>query len=92
MSADFTLKVPADPQFHGLANDVVGRYVELVGVPEGEREAIAAAVSSALEGLGAAPSESVDLTCTAKAAGFDITVRCGARTAVVHHPQPAARR
>jgi hypothetical protein len=42
--------------------------------------------------LAAAPAEAIDLACTARPAGFDITVRCGNRSAVVHHPQPAAKR
>jgi hypothetical protein len=92
MSFVFTLRVPADPRFHGLANDVVARYVELAGIPPAEREAVAAALSAALDGLGPAPPETIDLACTAKSSGFDITVRCGSRSAVVHHPQPAARR
>jgi predicted transcriptional regulator len=92
MSSVFTLRVPADAQFRGLANDVVARYVELAGLPNGERETVAAAVAAALEGLAAAPAEAIDLACTARPAGFDITVRCGGRSTVVHHPQPAAKR
>jgi hypothetical protein len=87
----FTLRVPADPQFRGLANDVVARYVELAGLPDGEREAVATAVAAAVDGLGAASAEIIDLSCTARPAGFDITVRCGGRSAVVRHPQPTAK-
>jgi hypothetical protein len=71
---------------------VVARYVELAGLPNAERETVAAAVAAAVEGLGASPAEAIDLDCTTRPAGFDITVRCGGRSAVVHHPQPAARR
>ena len=92
MSSVFTLRVPADPRFGGLANDVVARYVEIVGIADAERAAVAKALAAALDGLGAAPAEAVDLVCTARPAGFDITVRCGGRSAVVHHPQPAANR
>ena len=92
MSSEFTLRVPADPQFRDLANEVVVRYVELAGLPNAERETVAAAVAAALEGLGAAPAEAIDLACTTRPAGFDITVRCGGRSATVHHPQPAAKR
>ncbi len=92
MSSEFTLRVPADPRFRGLANDVVGRYVDLAGIPEAERDTLATALSAAIDGLGAAPAEAIDLACTAKPSGFDITVRCGARSAVVHHPQPTAKR
>ena len=92
MSSVFTLRVPADPRFRGLANDVVGRYVDLAGIPETERDALTTALTGALDGLGAGPTEAIDLACTARPAGFDITVRCGARSAVVHHPQPAAKR
>jgi len=92
MSFEFTLRVPTDPRFSGLANDVVGRYVDLAGIPETERDTLATALAAAIDGLGAAPSEAIDLACTAKPAGFDITVRCGGRSAVVHHPHPAAKR
>ena len=88
----FTLRVPADPQFRGLANDVVARYVELAGLPDAERETVATALAAAVDGLGAAPAETIDLACTVRPAGFDITVRCGGRSVVVHHPQPAAKR
>ena len=92
MSSVFTLRVPADPRFRGLANDVVARYVDLAGIPETDRDSLAAALAVALDGLGAGPTEAIDLACTARPAGFDITVRCGGRSAVVHHPQPAAKR
>ena len=88
----FTLRVPADPRFRGLPNEVVARYVDLAGIPDAERETVSTALTAALDGLGAAPAEAVDVVCTMKAAGFDITVRCGGRSAVVHHPQPAAKR
>ncbi len=92
MSSVFTLRVPADPRFRGLADDVVARYVEIVGIGDAERAALATALAAALDGLAAAPAETLDVVCTAKPAGFDITVRCGGRSAVVHHPQPAANR
>ena len=92
MASVFTLQVPADARFLGLANDVVARYVDLAGIPETDRETLAAALTAALDGLSAAPTEAIDLACTATPAGFDITVRCGGRSAVVHHPQPAAKR
>jgi hypothetical protein len=84
--------VPADSQFRGLVNDVVARYVELAGVTDAERDSVASALAEAIDGLGAAPAETVDLVCTTRPAGFDITVRCGGRSAVVHHPQTAAKR
>ena len=92
MSSVFTLRVPADPQFRGLADDVVARYVEIAGIPGAERDAVASALAAALDGLHPAPAEAVDLVCTTKPGGFDLTVRCGGRSAVVHHPQPAAKR
>jgi len=92
MSSEFTLRVPADPRFRGLANDVVGRYVDLAGIAETDRDVLAMALAAALDGLGAGPADAIDLTCTAKPAGFDITVRCGGQSAVVHHPQPTAKR
>ena len=92
MSSVFTLRVPADPQFRGLANDVVARYVEIAGIPDAERDAVSSALVAAIDGLGVAPAEVVDLVCTTKPGGFDLTVRCGGRSAVVHHPQPAAKR
>ena len=90
-TAVFTLQVPADPRFGGLANDVVARYVEIVGIPDAERDAVSRALTAALDGLNAEPTDAVELVCTDKAGGFDLTVRCGGRSAVVHHPQPAAK-
>ena len=92
MSVVFTLRVPADPRFHGLPGEVVARYVEIAGIPDADREAVSSALAAALDGLAGAPAEAVDLVCTMKAGGFDITVRSGGRSAVVHHPQATAKR
>jgi hypothetical protein len=91
MSAEFTLRVPADPQFRGLANEVVARYVEVSGIPEPDRPPLAASFAAALDRVSPGETDQIDVVCTAVPGGFDITVRCGGRSAVVHHPQPAAR-
>lgn len=92
MSAAFSLRVPADSRFRGLAGDVVARYVEIAGLPDAERDAVVGALTAALDGLGVGPADAIDLVCTTKPAGFDITIRSGGRSAVVHHPQAAAQR
>jgi hypothetical protein len=88
----FTLRVPADPAFRGLAVDVVGRYVEISGGSAAEREAVAEALTRALDGLAGGPGDAIDLTCTPGALGLDVSVRCGARSAAMHHPRPAEKR
>ena len=92
MSAAFTLRVPADPEFRALANDVVARYVEIAGGSDAERGAFVAALSDAIDGLAGAPGEPLELACTTRPSGFDITVRSGGREVIVHHPSPAGKR
>jgi hypothetical protein len=89
MSSAFTLRVPADPQFRSLANDVVARYVELAGGSDVERSAFVAAVSDAVKGMS---GDMVELVCTTGSSGVDITVRAGGRQVAVHHPLPAGKR
>jgi hypothetical protein len=88
----FTLRVPADPAFQGLAGEVVGRYIELSGGTAAERETVTAAVTSAVDGLAGRPGEAVDVLCTPGASGLDVAVRCGGRSASLHHPRPAEKR
>jgi hypothetical protein len=88
----FSLRVPADAAFRGLAADVVGRYGELSGGTPAERDAVTAALNGAIDELDASPGEAVDLECTAGAAGLDVAVRSGGRSAAVHHPRPAEQR
>lgn len=88
----FTLHVPVDSAFRELAAAVVGRYVELVGGSPAERDHVTAALARAIDGLAGRPGEAIDLECTQGASGVDVAVRCGDRSAAVHHPGPAARR
>ena len=92
MSPAFTLRVPADPRFRSLAHEVVGRYVEIAGGSEADRDAFIRAIIEAVERLDGAASDVLDLVCHARPSAFEVTIRCGGREAVVHHPLPAAKR
>jgi hypothetical protein len=90
MSGDaFRLRVAAGPEFRDLANGVVDRYIELSGGTAAERGAFAAALTEAIDGLVTGTDEAIDLVCTTRPSGFDMTVRCGSRSVVVRHPLPA---
>jgi len=92
MSRDaFVLRVPADPAFRDLAVDVVGRYIELLGGPDAERARFDAALAEAINKLGADPDDVLDLICTTRSDGFDLTIRCGGRSTVVRHPLAAGK-
>ena len=88
----FSLRVPADAAFRGLAGEVVGRYVELSGGSAAERDAVAAALNGAIDELAAAPGEAVELECRVGASGLEVDVRSGGRSTAVHHPRPAEKR
>jgi hypothetical protein len=92
MSPAFTLRVPADPRFRSLAPEVVGRYVEIAGGSEADRDAFTRAVDDAVERLAAAPADALDLVCNATPSAFEVTIRCSGREAVVQHPLPAGKR
>jgi hypothetical protein len=87
--AVFTLHVPAAAPFRGLASDLVGRYIELSGRTDAEREAFTAALADAIDGLQGGPDDLLLLVCTTRPAGFDVSVACGTRSVVVRHPLPA---
>ncbi len=92
MSQAFTLRVPADPRFRPLAHEVVGRYVEIVGGSEAEREAFTSALIEAVDRLADTSGDVLELTCRVRPSGFDVAITCGGRHAVVQHPLPAAKR
>jgi hypothetical protein len=75
-----------------MAQEVVGRYVELSGGSAAEREAAVRAVTAALDDIAGAPGEPLEIAGAPHPSGVDVTLQCGRRALVVHHPLPAARR
>jgi hypothetical protein len=92
MSPAFTLRVPADPRFRSLAHEVVGRYIEIVGGSDTDRDTFTRAFLDAVERLVPTSDDVLDVVCTARPSGFDVTIRCGSRETVVQHPLPAGKR
>jgi hypothetical protein len=96
MSEPFTLKVPAEGRYRVIGPEVAGRYVELLGGSDADRQALMALLTDALADIAEATDGSCDLTFAPTEAGVEVTVRCGARTAVVrhvlHHARPGSVR
>jgi len=94
MSDPFTLRVPVEPRFRALGPELAGRYIELLGGSDTERQTLSAAVAGALTDLAAAaPSGAAcDVACSASGAGVEVTVRCGTHSAVVRQALAAAKR
>jgi len=94
MPLPFSLSVPLDSNYRGIAPEVAGKYVELLGGGPNDAEGLAAAVAGALDGLatGGKPGSHADLKFRRDPDGIHIEVRCGDRSSVVKHLLPAAKR
>ena len=92
--SSFALDVPVDPRFRVLGPEVAGRYVEVLGGGEADRQTFAAAVAEAMATVarGAAPDGQIDLKFSTEAAGIAVECRCDGRSSVVRHALAAARR
>jgi hypothetical protein len=91
MPEPFTLTVPADARYRGLAPEVAGKYVELSGGAESDAAAFAEALSDALRALvrDAANGATVELSFRPAAGGIEVGLGCAGRTSVVRHRFPA---
>jgi hypothetical protein len=85
-SPAFTLHVPSQPPFRSLACDVVSRYIDLGGGTEAERSAFAATLATAIDALVGDSNADLELSCVAGSSGFEIRLRSGSQSSVVHHP------
>ena len=89
--SSFALDVPVDPRYRVLGPEVAGRYVEVLGGGESDRQAFAAAVAEAMA-RGASPDGQIDLKFRTEASGIEVECRCDGRSSVVRHALAAARR
>ena len=81
----FTLCVPADPGYRSIAAEVVARYVDLAGGTEEERRALESAFTKAIDAIADASQADVEVTCVSEPSGFELTLRCDGRSAIVRH-------
>jgi hypothetical protein len=93
MADPVTLLVPADARYRVLAPEIAAKYAELAGGSPTEGQAVASALSAALDEVatGAAEDAHVDLTLQAESGVVEIALRCEGRSAVVKQPLPAQK-
>ena len=93
MSDSFTLSIPADPRYRGLATEVAGKFAELAGGSAADGTGLADALENALAQVidGAGPGAHVDVAFRPTTAAIDVHLRCGPRTAVIRHLLPARK-
>jgi hypothetical protein len=91
MPTPVKLSVPVEPRYRVFAPQVVGKYAELLGCSAAEADAVAAAVTEAIDSLarGAAADANADLTLATTDGEIAIGVSCGGRSSVVRRPLPA---
>ena len=93
MSLPFSLQVPADARYRVLAPEIASRYAEVSGGTKADGQALAAALTEALEGLAreGGPDATFDLRFEPGASGVEVTVRSEGRSTVVRHALPAPK-
>jgi hypothetical protein len=90
MSDGFTLSVPADARFRGLASELAGRFARLAGGSDADASAVSVAVADAVEQAATSAGESdIVVECRNEASGLDLVLRFAGETLAVHHPLPA---
>lgn len=94
MSDAFKLQVPFEAAYRALVPEVASRYAELLGGSPADTVAFAAAVTSAIDrlGAGAGPDTHVDLTFRPAGTGVQVEVSCRGRRATVNVTIPVAKR
>ena len=92
--SSFVLHVPVDPRFRVLAPEIAGKYVDVLGGSDADRQALTAAVTDALAALSrdASPDGTIDLAFTSDAASIEIACRHAGQSSVVRHALTAAKR
>jgi hypothetical protein len=83
MPHPFVLQVPADGRYRVLAPEIAGKFVELVGGTAADSRALADALVSAMSRVANGSADALDLAFEIGAGGVQVTVRCGAQSAVV---------
>ena len=92
--SSFALHVPVDPRYRVLGPEVAGRYVDVLGGSDADKQAFSAAVTDAMATVsrGAADDGQIDMRFKTDAAGIEVECRCAGRSSVVRHALAAASR
>ena len=90
-SPAFTLQVSADSDFRALLSEVAARYVEIMGAPASECEALTRMLAEKVEALAGGGHQTLQIACTPLAHGIDVAIRANGHTTVVHHPLVAGK-
>lgn len=92
--SSFALHVPVDPKYRVLGPEVAGRFVDVLGGNDADRQSFTAAVTEAMATVsrGASADGQIDLRFAADAAGIEVECRCAGRSSVVRHALAAAQR
>jgi hypothetical protein len=90
MSDAFKMHVPFDAAYRAMVPEVTSRYAELLGGSPADAAALAAAVASAIErlGAGAGGDALIDLAFRPTAASVHVDVSCNGQHETVHVPIP----
>ena len=92
MSDAFKMHVPFDAAYRAMVPEVASRYAELLGGSSADAAALAAAVSAAIDRLGATAGAdaSIDLAFRPTAASVHVDVSCNGQHEAVQVPLPQA--
>jgi hypothetical protein len=85
MTDGFSLTLPGDARFRGLAAELAGRYARIAGGTEADAAAIGAAVTEALDRHGAG-AERVDVACHGDETGIGVVLTVDGQAVKVRHP------
>jgi hypothetical protein len=92
MSDAFKMHVPFEAAYRTMVPEIASRYAELMGGSSADAAALAAAVWSAIErlGAGAGTGALIDLAFRPTAASIHVDVSCNGQHETVHVPIPPA--
>ena len=92
--SSFALHVPVDPQYRVLGPEIAGRYVDVLGGSDADKQALSAAVTEAMASVsrGASKDGQIGLKFSTDAAGIEVECNCAGRSSVVRHALAAAKR
>ncbi|MEZ5320149.1 MAG: hypothetical protein R2752_22295 [Vicinamibacterales bacterium] len=90
MSDGFTLSLPADARYRGLASEIARKYAEYAGGTEADATALSAAVAGAVDqAAGEAGEGDIRVEFRADPSGVDVTLHWADGSSALHHPLPA---
>jgi len=93
MAETLTLTLPAEARYRELGSELASKFAEIVGGSAADAEALASALTNALDEVAAGASEGdhIDATLQATASAIEITLRCAGRSATVRQPVPVRK-